>query len=656
MPKSDYDFSGYATRFNVRCSDGRTIRPGAFDDCDGMRVPLVYMHDHMSPTNVLGHADLECRPDGVYCYAKCNDTEPGQHSLESVKNGDLTAFSIYANKLKQHGADVVHGAIREVSLVLGGANPRATIDTVLAHDDWDGDDEAAVMQFDDSAMTLAHSDEEDRKNKKKPFVESDEDEDEDDEDPEDESEGPDDDVENQNGKKEDIMPYNKLRHADEDMQQPSDDDKTVQDVIDSMSEEQKNVLYALVGMAAEKGGSEEDNVKHNLFEDDYEDNFLAHSVDFDQFMRGAKASGSVKQYLQSNEDMNDALAHSEEEFGIEQIDTLFPDFRNLTNTPQFVSREMGWVPKVWNSVSRTPFSRIRTVFADITEDEARAKGYIKGNRKKEEVFKLLKRTTDPQTVYKKQKFHRDDVTDIVDFDVVAWVKTEMRTMLDEELSRAVLVGDGRTELDEDHISTDHIRPIWGDDPFYTIRAQVGFGTDVTEDDKYWNLIKAAIKSRKDYRGSGDPVMFTTEDNLTGMLLLENQIGDLKFKSKEELASRMRVSDIITVPVMEGLTRTASKTDGDAEAADGKSLQLEALIVNLKDYNVGADKGGAVNMFDDFDIDYNQMIYLIETRCSGCMIKPYGAIAIESYETGVSGKTVSTAVEVGDPSTQSSGAK
>ena len=659
MPKSDYDFSGYATRFNVRCSDGRTIRPGAFDDCDGMRVPLVYMHDHMSPTNVLGHADLECRPDGVYCYAKCNDTEPGQHSLESVKNGDLTAFSIYANKLKQHGADVVHGAIREVSLVLGGANPRATIDTVLAHDDWDGDDEAAVMQFDDSAMTLAHSDEEDRKNKKKPFVESDEDEDEDedDEDPEDESEGPDDDnVENQNGKKEDTMPYNKLRHADEDMQQPSDDDKTVQDVIDSMSEEQKNVLYALVGMAAEKGGSEEDNVKHNLFEDDYEDNFLAHSVDFDQFMRGAKAAGSVKQYLQGNEDMNDALAHSEEEFGIEQIDTLFPDFRNLTNTPQFVSREMGWVPKVWNSVSRTPFSRIRTVFADITEDEARAKGYIKGNRKKEEVFKLLKRTTDPQTVYKKQKFHRDDVTDITDFDVVAWVKTEMRTMLDEELSRAVLVGDGRTELDDDHISTDHIRPIWGDDPFYTIRAQVGFGTDVTEDDKYWNLIKAAIKSRKDYRGSGDPVMFTTEDNLTGMLLLENQIGDLKFKSKEELASRMRVSDIITVPVMEGLTRTASKTDGDAEAADGKSLQLEALIVNLKDYNVGADKGGAVNMFDDFDIDYNQMIYLIETRCSGCMIKPYGAIAIESYETGVSGKTVSTAVEVGDPSTQSSGAK
>jgi HK97 family phage prohead protease len=661
MPKSDYDFSGYATRFNVRCSDGRTIRPGAFDDCDGMRVPLVYMHDHMSPTNVLGHADLECRPDGVYCYAKCNDTEPGQHSLESVKNGDLTAFSIYANKLKQHGADVVHGAIREVSLVLGGANPRATIDTVLAHDDWDGEDEAAVMQFDDSAMILAHSDEEDRKNKKKPFVESDETDDKDDvevnEDPEDESEEPDeDDAENQNGKKEDKMAYNNLCHADEDVEQTSGDDKTVQDVIDSMTEEQKNVLYALVGMAAEQGGagSEEDDVKHNLFDED--DNYLAHSIDFDQFMRGSKAAGSVKQYLQSDEDMNDALAHSEEEFGIEQIDTLFPDFHNLTNTPQFVSREMGWVSKVWNSVSRTPFSRIRTVFADITEDEARAKGYIKGNRKKEEVFKLLKRTTDPQTVYKKQKFHRDDVTDITDFDVVAWVKGEMRTMLDEELSRAVLVGDGRTELDEDHISTDHIRPIWGDDPFYTIRAQVGFGTDVTEDDKYWNIIKAAIKSRKDYRGSGDPVMFTTEDNLTGMLLLENQIGDLKFKSKEELASRMRVSDIITVPVMDGLTRTASKTDGDAEAADGKALQLEALIVNLKDYNVGADKGGAVNMFDDFDIDYNQMIYLIETRCSGCMIKPYGAIAIESYETGTTGKTVSTDVEVGDPSTQSSGAK
>lgn len=639
MPKSDYDFSGYATRFNVRCSDGRTIRPGAFDDCDGVRVPLVYMHDHMSPTNVLGHADLECRPDGVYCYAKCNNTDAGRHSLESVKNGDLTAFSIFANKLKQQGADVVHGAIREVSLVLGGANPLATIDTVLAHDDYDGEDEAAIMQFSDSDLTLSHSDsdkDEDDKKIKKEINRDDSDEEESDNTDDVESD------EDENAEEEDMA---NIRHADDEQSE-----KTVQDVIDSMTEEQKNVLYALVGMAAEDGGSnsEEDNVKHNLFDED--EDVLAHSIDFDQFMQGAKAAGSAKSYVQQNKDVEDALAH--DDFGIEQIDTLFPDYRNLTSTPQFVSREMGWVPKVWNSVSRTPFSRIRTVFADITEDEARAKGYIKGKRKKEEVFKLLKRTTDPQTVYKKQKFNRDDVTDITDFDVIAWVKGEMRTMLDEELSRAILVGDGRTELDDDHISADHIRPIWGDDPFYTIRAQVGFGTSATDDEKYWNIIKAAIRSRKDYRGSGDPVMFTTEDNLTGMLLLENQIGDLKFKSKDELASRMRVSDIITVPVMDGLTRTASKASGDSEAADGKTLNLEALIVNLKDYNVGADKGGAVNMFDDFDIDYNQMIYLIETRCSGAMIKPYGAISIESFSTGTEASTVSTDVTTSDGTTTS----
>jgi len=652
MAKSDYDFSGYATRFNVRCSDGRTIRPGAFDDCDGKRVPLVYMHDHMSPMNVLGHADLECRPDGVYCYAKCNDTESGQHSLESVKNGDLTAFSIYANKLKQHGADVVHGAIREVSLVLGGANPSATIDTVMAHAD--DDDEEAVIQFDNADMVLAHSDESQPDPKEDDVADSGE-------------KTVQDVIDTMNEEQKNVLyalvgmaadGEGDVSHADDDDDDEpvdeSDGEKTVQDVIDSMTEEQKNVLYALVGMAADgdTGGDEENPMKHNVFDDD--ENYLAQSaIDFDAFMRGSKAAGSARAYVQENEDVEDALMHDalmhEDNFGIKQIDTLFPDYHNLSTTPEFVGREMGWVPKVWNSVKRTPFERIRSVFADITADEARAKGYTKGKRKKEEIFKLLKRTTEGQTVYKKQKFHRDDVIQITDFDVISWVKGEMRMMLDEELSRAILIGDGRTSVDEDHIDPDHIRPIWGDDPFYTIRAQIGFGTNVTEDDKYWNIIKTAIRARKEYRGSGDPVMFTTEDNLTGMLLLENQIGDLKFKSKEELASRMRVSDIITVPVMEDQTRTADKTNGDSDAADKKNVQLEALIVNLSDYTVGANAGGAVNMFDDFDIDYNQMIYLIETRCSGALTKPYSAISIESY-------SIKNDVQVGDSSTQSAGAK
>ena len=420
--------------------------------------------------------------------------------------------------------------------------------------------------------------------------------------------------------------YKNLKHAD--------DEKTVQDVIDTMNEEQKNVLYALVGMAAEggEGSPEGEDMKHNVFADDTEDNTLQHSELFGEVLRDAKRFGSLKESALQHDAIkvaDEMLAHGD--YGITDIENLFPDYKSLNTPPEFVSRNMDWVNVVMNGVSHTPFSRIKSVFANITEDEARAKGYIKGKLKKEEVFPLLKRTTDPQTVYKKQKLDRDDVIDITDFDVVVWLKGEMRLMLDEEIARAILIGDGRTAGDDEKISEDHIRPVWKDDPFYTIRTQIGLDSSTTEDDKYKALIRAAIKARKNYKGSGNPVLFTTEDNLTGMLLLTDTTGRDLYESTEQLAKKLRVSRIVTVEVMESQERTADTKDTAANSAlTGKKLTLEGLILNLKDYNVGADKGGAVSMFDDFDIDYNQMKYLIETRCSGALIKPYSAIALETY--------------------------
>ena len=612
---SDYDFCGYVTRNDVTCSDGRVIRQNAFKDNDGVRVPLVYQHDHMSPLNILGHCDLENRADGVYGYAKCNSTDEGQHALASVINGDVDSFSIYANKLKQKGNNVIHGAIREVSLVLCGANPRAKIETILAHD-YDDEEEAILDGF--ANLEVYHSDdendqendepEEDEKKKKK-----------------DESEEPekDEDESEDEEEKDEDMPNN-LQHAD--------GEKTVQDVIDTMNEEQKNVLYALVGMAAEGGEGSPDegdeNMKHNVFADDTEENTLQHSEIFGEVLRDAKRYGSLKESALQHDAMgiaDDMLAHAD--YGIEDIDMLFPDYKSLNTPPEFVSRNMDWVNIVMNEVSHTPFSRIKSMFANITEDEARAKGYIKGEKKKEEVFPLLKRTTDPQTVYKKQKLDRDDVIDITDFDVVVWLKAEMRLMLNEELGRAFLIGDGRSAGDEDKISEDHIRPVWKDDPFYTIRTQIELDSTTTEDDKYKAIIRAAIKARKNYKGSGNPTLFTTEDNLTGMLLLTDAMGRDLYESTEQLAKKLRVSKIVTVEVMEEQTRQADAKD---EGLTGKTFTLEGLIVNLKDYNVGADKGGAVSMFDDFDIDYNQMKYLIETRCSGALVKPYSAIALETY--------------------------
>lgn len=602
-----YDFSGYATRNNIKCSDGRVIMRDAFKDNDHKNVPLVWQHDHMSPDNVLGHAMLENREDGVYAYGCFNDTPSGLNAKELVKNGDVRALSIYANKLKQEGANVIHGAIREVSLVLAGANPGAYIDTVMVHSDGNEETEDAEICFNlNSNPVIYHSDEAD--------------------------DGDDSDYS--------ITHADKIDEKVKDMDNNNtgSDGKTVQDVIDSMTEEQKNVLYTLVGMAADGSLDESgDDMKHNAFED--EDETMAHSIDFDEILRDAKRCGSLRDSVMQHglEDVSyaDYLEHGKATYGIDQIDTLFPDFKNINSTPEWVSRNMDWVASVMNGVSHTPFSRIKSVFANITADEARARGYTKGKKKLEEVFTLLKRTTTPQTIYKKQKLDRDDVIDITDFDVVAWIKGEMRMMLDEEIARAILIGDGRSDSSDDRIFPTNIRPIWQDDNFYTIRAQVDTKGMTTEGAKTEAIIKAIIRARKNYKGSGNPVFYTTEDVLTEMLLLENQIGDVKYKTKQELANRLRVSDIVTVEVMEGQTRKGETIKGDVTASADKDLNLVGLIVNLKDYNVGADKGGAVSMFDDFDIDYNQQKYLIETRCSGALIKPYAAISVETFDSSAS---------------------
>lgn len=608
----DYDFSGYATRNDIQCSDGRVIRKDAFKDQDHKKVPLVYMHDHMSVSNVLGHCLLENREDGMYVYGKFNETPEGLHAKASVKNGDVQALSIYANRLKQYGNNVVHGAIREVSLVLAGANPGAYIDTVMIHSD-DDTEEAEIQFVDETPSVMFHSEElveEETAEEEKP------------------TEGDDtlSHAESEKKEEEGSMPENQNANS-------SSDEKTVQDVIDSMNEEQKNVLYALVGMAAEGDvddttDEEDQDMKHNVFEGDNGTNSLAHAEDFAEILRDAKRYGSLKESALQHgyEDLtvDDVISHADGDYGIGNIDYLFPDYRNVTNQPGFVSRKMDWVSGVMSAVGHTPFARIRTIFADITEDEARAKGYMKGKLKKEEFFSLIRRTTDPQTIYKKQKLDRDDVIDITDFDVVAWLKAEMRTMLDEEIARAILVGDGRLGSDEDKIHDSHVRPIWTDEDFYTIKADIELETSATEDDIAKAVIRAAIKARKDYMGSGNPVFYTTEDMLTSMLLLTDNEGRDLYTDEAQLARKLRVSRIVTVPVMEGLKRQGTGS------LSTKQLTLQGLIVNLADYNVGADRGGAVNMFDDFDIDYNQQKYLIETRCSGALVKPYSAIAVETY--------------------------
>lgn len=574
---SDCDFSGYATRNDLTCSDGRIIKKDAFKDNDGKKVSLVFDHVHDDVNAVLGHAYLENRDDGVYAYGYFNDTDSGNTAKKLVENGDVKSLSIWANKLRQIGPNVTHGDIKELSLVLAGANPGAYIDYVMAHsaDGTDTNELSEVYACYDEPIscekTLAHAD-----NK----------------------EGDDFKMANDNNN------TNNTNNTND----TSASGKTIGEIIETMTDEQKDALYAILGMVMEKKDDSkgDDDMKHNVFDtDDTMTNTLSHD-EMTAIIADGKRCGSLKESF---------LSHAEE-YGIDQIDWLFPEATNLNNPPEFIKRDTSWVAKVMASVHHSPFSRIKSMFANITEDDARAKGYIKGNYKKEEVFSLLKRTTTPTTVYKKQKLDRDDQIDITDFDVVAWLKAEMRTMLDEELARAYLIGDGRLSSSDDKINEGNIRPIAFDEDLFTIKKTVTYTSNATDSDKAKAFIKAVIKSRKDYKGSGEPTLFCTEDLITDMLLIEDTTGRAIYESVEKLKNVLRVKDIIAVPVMEGVK---GKNGGD----------LLGIVVNLADYNVGADKGGAINMFDDFDIDYNQQKYLIETRCSGALTKPYSAIAIEA---------------------------
>lgn len=598
----NYDFSGWATRNDLRCSDGRVIRKDAFKDNDGETVPLVWNHQHNDPLNVLGHAMLQNRDSGVYAYCTFNDTDAGQAAKKMVEHGDITHLSIYANRLKQKGSDVLHGAIREVSLVLAGANPGAYIDSIMSHGE-ESDDEAII--YTDEEIYLSHADNtegETDMNENEETIQ---------------------DVFDTLNEKQKQVVYAMIGMALEDAgageAQHSDDDddyvehadgeETVQDVFNTLTEKQKQVVYAIIGQALEDAGvnteGDEEDMKHNVFDqDEMNGNDTLSHAEMETIIADGKRYGSMKESL---------LAHAEE-YGIKSIDYLFPEPKTLNNPPEFIKRDMGWVSKVMGTVHHTPFSRVKSMFADITEDEARAKGYIKGKLKKEEVFSLLKRTTTPTTVYKKQKMDRDDVIDITDFDVIAWLKSEMRMMLDEEIARAILIGDGRLSSSDDKINETNIRPIVSDDDLYTIKSKVTVAANATGADKAKAFIDQVIRSRKEYKGSGNPTLFTTEDMVTECLLLEDKIGHKLYKTEAELATTMRVKEIVTVEVMEGLK-------------DKNSKEVAGIVVNLADYNVGADKGGAINMFDDFDIDYNQQKYLIETRCSGALVKPYSAITL-----------------------------
>ena len=573
----DYDFSGYATKANTKCYDGLTIAPNAFADDNGRKVPVVWNHNHSGPEYVLGHALLQNRRDGVYAYVKMNDTPSGQTALEAVRSGDIDAMSIFANGLKKAGQTVMHGVIRELSLVLAGCNPGALIDEIVAHGaDSDGEGGEAFI-YTDGGLSLKH------------------------------------------GLDPDDNPLN-----EEDDEMAKEGGKTLEEVVDTMNDEQKEALYALVGMAKNDldedddpeeddydeeddeddydEEDEEDDMKHNVFDNDPEQGVLRHSMDeINAAIADGKSCGSMKDAF---------IAH-----GIEDVEWLFPEDHLLDTPPRIIDNDQSWVSKVMSGVHHIPFSRVKSMAADLTEEDARAKGYIKSNFKKEQVFSLLKRSTTPTTVYKKQKMDRDDVADITGFDVIAWLKQEMRVKLNEELARAYLIGDGRLSSSDDKINEGNIRPIYNDDDLFTIKVQVETAAGDDTATKLDKMMTAVLKARKNYKGAGNPTFYTTDDTLTDLLLLKDKIGHRLYKNEAEVAQALRVKEIVTVPQMEGMT---GKLGGE----------FVGIIVNLADYTVGADKGGAVNMFDDFDIDYNQQKYLIETRCSGAMTTPFGAMAIE----------------------------
>lgn len=578
MAKFDYDCSGWATKANTRCYDGLIIAPDAFKECDGKTVPMVYNHDHSSVDNVIGHCLLKNRPQGVYCYAKFNDTDTGRTAKACVENGDLNAFSIYANGMQKVGKTVKHGFIREVSLVLAGCNPGALIDEVVKHSADEDYDEGEAFIYNDEGLSLTHG-----------MV-------------------PDD--------------GNDTKQEDAGMADEKKDGKTLEEVYNSMTDEQKECCHALVGLAMEEAdgddgdddGKEDMTVKHNVFDHDTSETVLKHSIDdINTVIKGAKSSGTMKAAFENSDITGEELAYLSH--GIDNVEWLFPDDKVLDNPPRIIDKDQTWVGKVMSAVHHIPFSRFKSMFADMTEEDARAKGYIKGNFKKEQVFGLLRRSTSPTTIYKKQKMDRDDVIDITSFDVIAWLKSEMRLKLNEEIARAILIGDGRPAASEDKVDENCIRPVFNDADLFTIKVQVSTTGLNSVEDKYKAAIKSILRSRKEYKGAGSPTLFTTEDALTEMLLLEDTIGHALYADEAALARKLRVSNIVTVPQMEGMK-------------GAKGGDLFGIIVNLSDYTVGADKGGAVSMFDDFDIDFNAMKYLIETRCSGALTTPYSAIAVE----------------------------
>ena len=591
MVNFDYDCSGWATKANVRCYDGLVIAQDAFKECSGKVVPMVYNHDHSNVDNVIGHCLLENRPGGVYCYAKFNDTDTGKTARQCVESGDLSAFSIFANGLKKVGSTVKHGFIREVSLVLAGCNPGAVIDEVVKHsadEDYEGGE---AFIYNEDGLSLTHG-----------------------MDPEG---NPLEDL-THSADSGDAVTDDKATQEEAKMADEKNEGKTLEQVYNSMTDEQKECCHALVGLALEEkeggnndDGEEDDTVKQNVFDKDTNATVLKHSIEeINNVVKTAKSHGTMKAAFEDAGMDSDELAHS-----IDNIDWLFPEDHLLDTTPRIIDKPDDWVSVVMGAVHHIPFSRFKSMFADLTEEDARAKGYFKGNFKKEEVFGLLRRSTSPTTVYKKQKLDRDDVIDITSFDVVAWLKQEMRLKLNRELALAYLLGDGRLAASEDKIDENCIRPVFNDSDLFTIKVQCKTTGLTTVEDKYKALIKQILRSRKEYRGSGTPTLFTTEDALTEMLLLEDGIGHPLYADEAALARKLRVKNIVTIPEMEG--RKGAK-GGD----------LVCLIVNLADYTVGADKGGAVSMFDDFDIDFNAQKYLIETRCSGALTTPFSAMAVE----------------------------
>lgn len=590
MVNFDYDCSGWATKANVRCYDGLVIAQDAFKECSGKVVPMVYNHDHTNVDNVIGHCLLENRPGGVYCYAKFNDTDTGKTARQCVESGDLSAFSIFANGLKKVGSTVKHGFIREVSLVLAGCNPGALIDEVVKHsadEDYEGGE---AFIYNEDGLSLTHGMDPEG-NPLEDLTHS---------------------ADSGDAVTDDEATQEEAKMADE---KNMNKEETVEDVFNTLTEKQKNVVYAIIGSvtASEKDddGEEDDTVKQNVFDKDTNATVLKHSIEeINNVVKTAKSHGTMKAAFEDAGMDSDELAHS-----IDNIDWLFPEDHLLDTTPRIIDKPDDWVSVVMGAVHHVPFSRIKSMFADLTEEDARAKGYIKGNFKKEEVFGLLRRSTSPTTVYKKQKLDRDDVIDITSFDVVAWLKQEMRLKLNRELALAYLLGDGRLAASEDKVDENCIRPVFNDSDLFTIKVQCKTTGLTTVEDKYKALIKQILRSRKEYRGSGTPTLFTTEDALTEMLLLEDGIGHPLYADEAALARKLRVKNIVTIPEMEG--RKGAK-GGD----------LICLIVNLADYTVGADKGGAVSMFDDFDIDFNAQKYLIETRCSGALTTPFSAMAVE----------------------------